>query len=159
MSTEQLFDLAFALAVPSWLLMVVLPGWSWTHRIISSPWIAAPPLLVYVALLVPQFATFAAPVVGADLPGLTAVLGTAPGAAAIWAHAVGFDLLVGRWMFLDARERGVHPLVMAPVLVLTILLSPLGLLSYLLLRSLPVWPGPRRAAGAPSPAAPRPAAA
>jgi hypothetical protein len=158
-STEQLFDLAFALAVPSWLLMIVLPGWSWTHRIISSPWIAAPPLLVYVALLVPQFATFAAPVVGADLAGLAAVLGTAPGAAAIWAHAVGFDLLVGRWMFLDARERGVHPLVMAPVLVLTILLSPLGLLSYLLLRSLPVWPGPRRAAGAPSPAAPRTAAA
>jgi hypothetical protein len=158
MSAEQLFDLAFPLAVPFWLLMVVLPGWSWTHRVVSSPWIAVPPLLVYVALVVPQFATFTAPVVSADLPGLTAVLGTVPGAAAIWAHAIGFDLLVGRWMFLDARERGVHPLVMAPVLVLTILLSPLGLLSYLLLRSLPVWPGPRRAAGAPSRAAPRPVA-
>jgi hypothetical protein len=159
MTAEQLFDLAFPLAVPFWLLMIVLPAWSWTHRTISSPWIAVPPLLVYVALLVPQFAAFAGPVVSADLPGLTDVLGRAPGAAAIWAHAIGFDLLVGRWMFLDARERGVHPLVMAPVLVLTILLSPLGFLSYLLLRSLPMWPGARRAAGARSPAAPRPAAA
>ena len=39
-------------------------------------------------------------------------------------------------MYLDSRERGLHPLIMAPLFVLTILLSPLGLLSYLLLRTL-----------------------
>lgn len=66
---------------------------------------------------------------------LTGLLGTPLGATAIWAHLIGYDLLVGRWMYLDSRERGVHPLVMAPVLVLTVLLSPLGLLTYLLLRT------------------------
>ena len=136
MSPQVLFDLAFPLAVPFWALMIFLPGWSWTHRIVSSPFVAVPPLLVYVALLVPQFSTFAAPIVSPDLPGLAAVLGTDAGAAAIWAHLIGFDLLVGRWMFLDARERGIHPLVMAPILVLTILLSPLGFLTYLAVRSL-----------------------
>jgi ABA4-like protein len=56
------------------------------------------------------------------------VLGTPAGAATVWAHAIGFDLLVGRWTYLDARERGVPALIMAPVLVLTILRSPLGFL-------------------------------
>jgi Domain of unknown function (DUF4281) len=135
-SPETLFAIAFPLAVPFWVLMIFAPGWSWTRRIIASPLIVVPPLLVYVALLVPQFAAFAAPVASADLPGVTAVLGTTAGAAAIWAHAIGFDLFVGRWMYLDSRERGLHPLVIAPLFVLTILLSPLGLLSYLLLRTL-----------------------
>ena len=133
-TAELLFGLAFPLAAPFWFLMIVLPGWSWTRRIISSPWIAVPPLVVYLALLVPQLAAYAAPIVNPDLVGLAAVLGTPAGAAAIWAHAIGFDLLVGRWMYLDARERGVPGLLMAPVLVLTILLSPLGFLTYLLVR-------------------------
>jgi Domain of unknown function (DUF4281) len=134
MSVQTLFDIAFPVAAPFWLLMIVLPGWSWTRRIISSPWIAVPPLLVHLALLLPQFGTYAAPVVTPNLAGLAAVLGTQAGAATVWAHAIGFDLLVGRWMYLDARERGVPALLMAPVLVLTILLSPLGFLSYLLVR-------------------------
>jgi Domain of unknown function (DUF4281) len=133
---ETLFAITFPLAVPFWALMIFAPGWSWTRRVIASPLIVVPPLLVYVALLVPQFVAFAGPVAGADLPGVTAVLGTTAGAAAIWAHAIGFDLFVGRWMYLDSRERGLHPLVMAPLFVVTILLSPLGLLSYLLLRTL-----------------------
>jgi hypothetical protein len=134
MSAQVLFDVAFPLAAPFWLLMIALPGWSWTRRIIASPWIAVPPLLVHVALLVPQFATYTAPIISPDLVGLAAVLGTPAGAATVWAHAIGFDLLVGRWMYLDARERGVPALMMAPVLVLTILLSPLGFLGYLLVR-------------------------
>ena len=60
-----------------------------TPRIIASPWIAAPPLLVHVVLLVPQFATYAGPIVSPDLAGLAVVLGTPAGAATIWAHAIG----------------------------------------------------------------------
>ena len=107
MNPQTLFDVAFPLAAPFWLLMIALPNWSWTRRIIASPWIAAPPLLVHVALLVPQFAAYAGPVVSPDLAGLAAVLGTPAGAATVWAHAIGFDLLIGRWMYFDARDRGV----------------------------------------------------
>lgn len=147
MTPQVLFALAFPLAVPFWALMIFAPGWSWTRRIISSPLIAVPPLLVYVVLLVPQFATFAGPVVSPDLTGLTEVFGTPAGAAAIWAHLIGFDLFVGRWMYLEARERGIHPLVMAPVFVLTILLSPLGLLTFLILRAVRPVRAPVPAAG------------
>jgi hypothetical protein len=37
-------------------------------------------------------------------------------------------------MYLDGRDRGVHPLIMSPVLVFTILLSPIALPLYLVVR-------------------------
>ena len=46
--------------------------------------------------------------------GVAALLGTPVGAAAGWAHFIAFDLFVGRWMYLDARERGLHPLADGP---------------------------------------------
>jgi len=136
---QTLFAVAFPLAVPFWLLMVVAPGWSVTRRVIGSPLIAVPVLAVYVLALLPQIGQYWAAMTGPSLPLLTDLFGAPAGATAIWAHLIGYDLLVGAWMYRDARERGVPALVMAPVLVLTVLLSPLGLLSYLLLRTvLPV---------------------
>jgi hypothetical protein len=38
-------------------------------------------------------------------------------------------------MFLEARSLGLHPLVTGPLLVLTILLSPIGLLLFLAVRA------------------------
>lgn len=134
MSPETLFALAFPLAVPFWLLMIVAPWWSVTRRLVASPLIAVPPLLVYLVGLVPQFAGFWSTMTDPALDGVLALLATPYGAATIWAHFIGFDLFVGRWMFLDARQRRVSGLVMAPILALTVLLSPVGLLSYLVLR-------------------------
>jgi hypothetical protein len=144
MNPQFLFSLAFPLAAPFWALMILAPGWSFTQKVIASPLVAVPPMLVYAALVLPQFGPFLAGVSSPDLPGVMTLLGTPVGAAAGWAHFIAFDLFVGRWMYLDARERGVHPLVMAPVLVFTILLAPLGLLVYLVLRA--VLPVRRRVA-------------
>jgi hypothetical protein len=47
---------------------------------------------------------------------------------------IAFDLFVGRWCWLDSRERAVPALLMAPILVLTIMFGPLGLLVYLAVR-------------------------
>jgi ABA4-like protein len=52
----------------------------------------------------------------------------------VWAQVIAWDLFVGRWMYLDSRERDIHPLVMAPILVLTIMLSPIAVPLYLILR-------------------------
>ena len=67
--------------------------------------------------------------------GVRDLLAVPVGTAAAWAHFIAFDLFVGRWMYLDSRDRGTHPLVMAPLLVLTILFGPLGLLVYLAVRA------------------------
>jgi hypothetical protein len=132
---QLLFALTFPLAAPFWALMIFAPGWSVTRRIVGSPLIVVPPVLVYAALVLPQFAPVVAAVAAPELPGVAALLATPVGAAAGWAHFIAFDLFVGRWIHLDSRERGIHPLVTGPVLVLTILLGPLGLLAHLLLRA------------------------
>jgi hypothetical protein len=135
--TGILFALTFAVAAPFWALMILAPRWSWTGRIIASPLIVLPVVVIYAALVIPAFADVLPVVASPTLGGVRELLGTADGAAAAWAHMIAFDLFVGRWAWLDARDRGVPALVMAPVLLLTILLGPLGLLAYLLLR--PRW--------------------
>lgn len=140
---DTLFNLVFVLAAPFWFLMIVLPAWSWTKKIVASPLIALPAAAIYVILLVPQFGEVFAAVARPDLAGVSQLLSTPEGAALGWAHFIAFDLFVGCWMYRDARERGIHALLMAPVLVLTILLAPLGFAAYLALRYLP-W---RKTAG------------
>ena len=135
--TAGLFELAFLLAAPFWALMIVAPSWRWTSRIIGSPLIVLPPVLIYATLVLPNIAEVLPAVSSPTLAGMQALLGTRTGAAIGWAHFIAFDLFVGRWEYLDARRRGVHPLAMAPTLVLTILLAPLGLLVYLAVRALP----------------------
>ncbi|MEH0982524.1 ABA4-like family protein [Micromonospora sp. CPCC 205556] len=133
--TAALFSLTFTLAAPFWALMIVLPRWSWTARIVSSPLIVLPVLAIYALLVVPAFDEVLPVVTAPTLVGVRDLLGTADGAAAAWAHMLAFDLFAGRWAWLDSRERGVPALVMAPVLVLTILLGPLGLAAYLGVRT------------------------
>jgi hypothetical protein len=133
--TGTLFTLTFAVAAPFWALMLVLPHWSWTARIIRSPLIVLPVLVIYAMLVIPALGEVLPAVLSPTLGGVRDLLGTTDGAAAAWAHMIAFDLFVGRWAWLDSRERGVPALVMAPVLVLTILLGPLGLAAYLGVRT------------------------
>jgi hypothetical protein len=133
--TATLFTLTFAVAAPFWALMILLPRWSVTGRVIRSPLIVAPVLVIYAILVVPALAEVLPAVASPTLAGVRDLLGTDDGAAAAWAHMIAFDLFVGRWAWLDSRERGVPSLVMAPVLVLTILLGPLGLAAYLGVRT------------------------
>ena len=144
---QPLFQLTFLLAVPFWALMIFAPTWSGTRRVITSPWIIVPPLVVYLAVALPVFGDLWTAVSRPSLPVLQAFLATPAGAAALWAQVIAWDLFIGRWMYLDSRDRGVHPLLMAPILVLTILLSPIGLLLYLGVRVV------ARTTTAPAPAA------
>ncbi|WDZ82885.1 ABA4-like family protein [Micromonospora cathayae] len=135
-----LFPLTFALAAPFWVLMILLPNWSVTARVVRSPLIVAPVLVVYAVLVLPALGEVLPAVAVPTLDGVRDLLGTADGTAAAWAHMIAFDLFVGRWAWLDARERGMPALVTGPVLVLTILLGPLGLAAHLAARTR--WPRP-----------------
>lgn len=136
--TEVLFELTFLLAAPFWALMILVPRWSWTRRVVASPLIVLPIVAIYAVLVIGDFGAVWPAVTNPSLGGIRELLGSADGAAAGWAHMIAFDLFVGRWSYLDSRERGVPALLMAPILLLTILLGPLGLAAYLAVR--PRWP-------------------
>jgi uncharacterized membrane protein len=133
-TTAFLFDLSFVLAAPVWLLMIFLPRLRLTVRLASSPLTVLPLLLVYLALAIPVFPELWAAVSSPSLAGFRELTALAGGAGALWAQVVAWDLLLGQWMFHEARRLGLHPLLTGPLLVLTILLAPVGLLFFLVFR-------------------------
>ncbi|MEU8891996.1 ABA4-like family protein [Streptomyces sp. NPDC048442] len=133
--TGFLFDLSFFLACPFWLLMVFAPRWRRTVRIAGSPLTVLPILAVYLTMALPVFPQLWAAVSSPSLDGFRELMVLANGAGAIWAQVIAWDLLLGQWMFLEARRLGLHPLLMGPLLVLTIVLSPIGLLIFLAIRA------------------------
>lgn len=131
---EAIFSLSSLLVMPFWALMILLPHWRWTRRILRSPLVILPPALLYGALVLPRLAEVFPAVSSPTLAGIAALLGTPAGATIAWAHFLAFDLFVGRWIYLDGRERGISAFLMAPVLFITLMLGPLGFLLYLVLR-------------------------
>ncbi|MFF7702548.1 ABA4-like family protein [Streptomyces lydicus] len=135
MTNSTLFDLAFLLAAPFWALMVLAPGWRFTDRIAASPLPMVPVLAVYLVLAAGVFPQLWAAVSHPDLAGFQELLRLGGGAGAIWAQVIAWDLFLGQWMYREARALRIHPLVMGPLLVLTVLLSPFGVLLFLALRA------------------------
>lgn len=132
---DTLFNLANISVLPFWVIMIALPRMPWAVRLIRSPLIALPPALIYAGTVLPlvaggglDFSAFG------SLNGVMGLLSTAPGAAAGWAHFLAFDLLAGRWAYLDAIERKIHPALVAVPLFFVFMLGPVGFLLYLVLR-------------------------
>ncbi|WP_447040120.1 ABA4-like family protein [Streptomyces sp. DSM 118878] len=133
--TGTLFELSFYLVAPVWLLLILAPGWGPTARVAASPLTVIPVLAVYLVMALPVLPELWAAVSGPDIDVFRELTARANGAGAIWAQVIAWDLLLGQWMYREGRRLGVHPLVMGPLLVLTILLSPIGMLLFLPLRA------------------------
>jgi hypothetical protein len=131
---SHMFSLSFLLVGPFWLLMIFAPGWRWTQRILSSPWVPAPAAALYVVLVAPDLAQVFSTVLTPELQSISELLATQRGTTIAWAHFLAFDLFVGRWIYHDSRPWLGH-LGLALILFFTLMLGPLGLVSYLVVRS------------------------
>jgi len=133
MTAETLFAICNDGVLPAWLLLLFAPRWHWTQRIIHAIWI---PLLLggaYAGLLLmgpgaPEGGGFS------TLQGVMRLFDVPEGALAGWIHYLVFDLFVGAWEVRDAQRRAIGHLWVAPCLVLTLMLGPIGLVAYLALR-------------------------
>lgn len=134
LSFETLFSLGSMFVLPFWVLMIFLPYWRWTKRIIQSPWIIIGPSLIYVVLVVPE----ASNIMGefGSLAQVTTLLSTPFGTVVSWVHFLAFDLFVGRWAYLESREYGINAFLMAPILFFTFMLGPVGFVAYLVVRTI-----------------------
>ncbi len=132
---NQLFQLASLLVMPFWFLMIVLPFWRPARQIVASSWIVLPAALFYALLVLPNLGELFQLLLNPALAPIAALLGTPFGATVAWVHFLAFDLFVGRWIFLDSRRRGISAWLTSPLLLLTLLFGPFGLLLYLLLRA------------------------
>ena len=98
----------------------------------QSPLVVVPAAALYLVLVLPKFGTVFLEVLNPTLLAIAALLGTESGATIGWVHFLAFDLFVGRWVYLDSRERAINAWLMAPVLFFVMMLGPIGLLLYLI---------------------------
>ncbi|MFE5661945.1 ABA4-like family protein [Streptomyces sp. NPDC056517] len=142
--TGFLFELTFLLAAPVWLLMIFAPAWRITERVAASPLTVLPLLAVWAVLAAPVAPELWTAVSSPDIDTFRDLATLANGAGAIWAQVIAWDLLLGQWMYREARRLAVPPLLMGPLLILTILLSPLGLPLFLVVRAMWTTRAPQR---------------
>lgn len=139
---ETIFTLANLFILPFWALMILLPHWRWTQRLMQTLWPVVVLCVVYALLLLGQIGGAAGSLLNPTLDGIAGLLGTPAGAAVGWVHFLAFDLFVGRWAYLDSRERGISAWLVSPTLFFILMAGPLGLLLYLAVRW--IWQRQRR---------------
>ena len=127
---SQLFDGANLFVLPFWALMIVLPKWAVTRKVITSPlpFVALAGLYIYLLIVAvnPESAQALANPKLADIARFFAD----EGAAAVgWVHFLVMDLFVGRYIYLEGQDRGI---VTIHSLILGLFFGPVGLLSHLI---------------------------
>ena len=129
-----IFQLSNLLVMPFWLLMILLPHWRWTQRILASLWVVVPAAALYALLVLPNLPALLPALANPQLDAIATALGAQAGATIAWVHFLAFDLFVGRWAYLDSRQRNISAWLASPTLFLILMVGPLGLLLYLGLR-------------------------
>ncbi|HEX8286113.1 MAG TPA: ABA4-like family protein [Pyrinomonadaceae bacterium] len=133
MSPEQIFSLCGALVLPGWLLLVLLPRWRPSARLVCPVVIPLLLALVYLWLVATTFGRTEGGF--GSLAKVSQLFQNRWVLLAGWIHYLAFDLFVGAWEVRDAQRVGVHHLLVVPCLLLTFLFGPVGLLLYFALRA------------------------
>lgn len=133
MSLEQIFSLCSIVAMLAWLLLIIAPRWRVTERLVISGIWSLSLSLVYFVLIVIHF------------PGAEGGFGTLDEVATLfsnrnlllagWVHYLAFDLLVGALEVRQSKAAGIPHLLLIPVLVLTFMLGPIGLVVFFIIKS------------------------
>ena len=138
-----LFTLTNAVAFLGWGALAFLPRRPAVHSLILYVGVGIL-CLAYAAMFIALFGGLADParVAGAGAPdltdysiaGLRALFMSDGGIVLGWTHYLAFDLFVGQWIAKDADHKGFSRVVQLPVLFLTLMLGPVGLLVWLIVR-------------------------
>lgn len=128
MTAAQLFLIANPVALLGWLVLIVsifLKKPVWRDQLAGRFW----PLglsVVYSALIV--FFFFKAPGGFDSLANVQLLFTSEWAALAGWIHYLAFDLFVGAWIARKVMELGMSRLLLIPLLPMTFMFGPMGLL-------------------------------
>jgi hypothetical protein len=132
MGWPVLFNATNAVSLVAWALLVLGP---------RSPRMAAIILYFGVGLLCLAYAVFFAAQIETvcygdftGIEGISALFQSDGGVVLGWTHYLAFDLFIGQWIAKDADHKGFSRITQAPVLLLTLLAGPVGLLIWLIIR-------------------------
>ncbi|MEP5763813.1 MAG: ABA4-like family protein [Halieaceae bacterium] len=133
MNPETIFLICNYGVLPFWLLLALLPRHPLTQYLVHAIWLPCLLAGFYIWALfsgppTPEGAGFG------SLQALQLLFQSPTALLAGWVHYIAFDLFVGAWQVRDARRRGINHWLVVPCLFFTMMLGPVGLLMYCLLR-------------------------
>lgn len=128
-----IFKIANISVIPAWLLLIIIPRSPITRQVVHSYLYPALLGVFYLLLLVISWGGEG----GMDtLENLKLSFQRDEVLVLGWVHYLVFDLFIGGWIARDAATNGIKHLSIIPSLVLTLFVGPVGLLSYLILRTI-----------------------
>ena len=134
MTYDDLFAVFNFGVLPFWALLIFLPRARVTQVLVHS--VLLPVLLgiAYVTFLV--IAVTSDDVAGGfgSLAGVMAAFTWPVAMLGGWIHYLVFDLFVGAWAARDAQRHGISRWAVVPVLLLTLMAGPAGLLLYVIVK-------------------------
>jgi Domain of unknown function (DUF4281) len=137
MTLDRIFSLCALIAIIGWLALLVAP--LARRRLVTTARVMA---IILCAAYFIQLFTITQPVPDASFSTLTGVaaLFSVPGNVMLgWTHYLAFDLFTGSWEIEDSAKLGLHHWAMIVPLLLTFLFGPIGLLTYVIIRTIHVW--------------------
>lgn len=134
MNADQLFSAANMVALAGWMLLVAVPYWKFTQKIIFSGILML--LSVFYAYLIVAYWGEAPDGGFSSLQQVSNLFQNPNLLLAGWIHYLAFDLLAGLFIINNAALHRVNRLLVIPCLLLTFMFGPCGLLLYVLIRSI-----------------------
>ena len=135
MSPDSIFQTCNTIAMVGWIvLLIISPFWSGFDKFLIGIIITLF-AIVYAWLIFQVFSPGDFQKFG-SLNGVMELFTDKTTVTAGWVHYLAFDLLTGIWIKKNAQKYNIHHLILIPCLLLTFMLGPIGLLLYLLVRSI-----------------------
>jgi len=134
MTPSEVFSIANIMVFPMWILMIVFPKWKATRFLIDFKVIPIVLSLLYAFYIISSIIEGPS----MDFGSLQAVMQLFTVEDAVlggWLHYLAFDLLVGMWMLNENNTLKIHPMIMAPCLLGTFMMGPIGFLLFMGVRA------------------------
>ena len=129
MNITDLFNVANVFVLPFWALMILLPNWKITRKVMESylPFVvlAGAYLYLFVVSITPENA---AALSNPQLADIARFFSNETAAATGWIHFLVMDLFVGRWIYWEGQKTGIWTI---HSLALCLFAGPLGVLSHI----------------------------
>lgn len=129
MPTELIFNIANVFVLPFWTIMIFLPNWKITQKVMESLIPFALLALVYLAFFVFAISPESAQALASpQLADIARAFADEKVMATGWTHYLVMDLFVGRWIYWQGQKSGIWT---GHSLILCLFAGPLGLLSHI----------------------------
>lgn len=135
MTPDSIFSICNTIALAGWLLLIILsPFWVDTDKLLIGIIITL--FAIVYAWCISQSFSAGDFDKFSTLDGVMSLFTNKMAVTAGWVHYLAFDLMTGIWIKKNSLKYGISHWLIIPCLLFTFMLGPVGLLMYLIIRTI-----------------------